>query len=380
MNFDRLTKYIDTLEKCGIPGCEMHVAYEGRVVYSYAAGFSNKEHTRKADFDDMYRLYSCTKVVTSVCAMRLVEEGKLDFEDPVSKYLPEFADITVKTDDEGGFAPAKKVMKIKHLFSMTGGLSYDLSAKPIKEAIEKGARTTRQVVASFAKVPLQFEPGEDYQYSLCHDVLGAVIEVVTGKTLGEYMSELIFEPLGMTSATLDATKVDLDKIPDLYHYDVGLYRAIPQEKRKTNEFQVAEQYESGGAGLLCTGSDYVKFAAALSNGGKSADGYQVLSQKSLDLFKTDLLTEAQRSKFIRTVGKPGYSYGYGVRTLVSKEIGQSLSPIGEFGWDGKGGCYTLIDPQNKIGIYFAMQVAGCGYAYSHVHPTLRNLTYEALEK
>ena len=98
------------------------------------------------------------------------------------------------------------------------------------------------------------------------------------------MSELLFEPLGMTSATLDSTKVDLDKIPDLYHYDVGLYRAIPQEKRKTNEFQVTEQYESGGAGLLCTSSDYVKFAAALSNGGKSADGYQVLSQKSLDLF------------------------------------------------------------------------------------------------
>ena len=130
MNFDRLTKYIDTLEKCGIPGCEMHVAYEGRVVYSYAAGFSNKEHTRKADFGDMYRLYSCTKVVTSVCAMRLVEEGKLDFEDPVSKYLPEYADITVKTDDEGGFAPAKKVMKIKHLFSMT--LSKKAPVPPVR--------------------------------------------------------------------------------------------------------------------------------------------------------------------------------------------------------------------------------------------------------
>ena len=94
----------------------------------------------------------------------------------------------------------------------------------------------------------------------------------------------------------------------------------------------------------------------------------------------DLLTEAQRSKFIRTVGKPGYSYGYGVRTLVSKEIGQSLSPLGEFGWDGMGGCYTLIDHQNQIGIYFAMHVVGCNYAYSHIHPTLRNLTYLALDK
>ncbi len=100
----------------------------------------------------------------------------------------------------------------------------------------------------------------------------------------------------------------------------------------------------------------------------------------LDLFKTDLLTEAQRARFSLTVGKPGYSYGYGVRTLISREVGQSLSPLGEFGWDGMGGCYTLIDPQKKIGIYFAMQVVGCGYAYSHIHPTLRNLTYEALEK
>ena len=380
MNFDKLTRYMDSLSKCGIPGCEMHIAYEGKPVYSYVTGFSDKDSTRKADFGDMYRLFSCTKVITSACAMRLVEEGRLDFEDPVSKYLPEYANLTVKTDDEGGFAPAKKVMKIKHLFSMTGGLSYDVSAKPIQDAIADGALTTRQVVASFAKVPLQFEPGEDYLYSLCHDVLGAVIEVITGKTLGEYMSELVFAPLGMTSATLNQNDVDPARIPHIYYYDTGLYKAIFHEKYTSNHLQLTPKYESGGASLLCTGTDYIKFAAAMSNGGVSADGYRLLSQKSLDLFKTDCLNETQRSKFIRTVGKPGYSYGYGVRTLISKEIGQSRSPLGEFGWDGMGGCYTLIDHQNKIGIYFAMQVVGCDYAYAHIHPTLRNLTYEALEK
>ena len=380
MNFDKLTQYVDSLSECGIPGCEMHVAYKGKVVYSRVAGFSNKERTRKADFSDMYRLFSCTKVVTSACAMRLVEEGKLSFEDPVSKYLPEYANLTVKTDEEGGFVPAKNVLKIKHLFSMTGGLSYNVSEKPIQDAIANGALTTRQVVASFAKVPLQFEPGEDYLYSLCHDVLGAVIEVITGKSLGEYMKEVVFNPLGMTSATLNQKDVDPARIPDIYYYDMGLYRAHFHEKYKERHMQLTPKYESGGAGLICSGEDYIKFAAAMSNGGVSADGYRLLSTESLDLFKTDLLTEAQRSRFALTVGKAGYSYGYGVRTLISKEVGQSLSPLGEFGWDGMGGCYTLIDPQNKIGIYFAMQVTGCGYAYAHIHPTLRNLTYQALEK
>lgn len=378
MDFSKLTKYIDTLSLCGIPGCEMHVAYKGKVVYSHSAGHSNKEATRKADFSDMYRQFSCTKVLTATCAMRLVEEGKLSFEDPVSKYLPEYANLTVKTNDEGGVAPTKKEMKIKHLFSMTGGLSYNTSAQPIKDAVENGAKSTREIVASFAKVPLGFEPGEDYEYSLCHDVLGAVIEVITGKTLCEHMLELIFEPLGMTSATLNENNVDVQRIPHLYYYDTGLYRAVFHEKYSSNHLQITPQYESGGAGLVCSGQDYIKFAAAMSNSGVSENGYRLLSQKSLDLFKTDLLTEAQRSKFIRTVGKPGYSYGYGVRTLVSKEIGQSLSPLGEFGWDGMGGCYTLIDHQNQIGIYFAMHVVGCNYAYSHIHPTLRNLTYLAL--
>ena len=377
MNFSTLTKYIDSLEKCGIPGCEMHITLEGKPVYSYAAGFSNSEGTRKADFCDTYRLFSCTKLLTVTCAMRLVEEGRLALDDTVSQYLPEYEHLTVMTGE--GVRPAKNPLTIRHLLTMTGGLSYNVTHQPIRDAAADGTASTRQMVASFAKVPLLFDPGESYEYSLCHDVLGAVIEVITGERLGEYMSKVIFEPLGMTSITLNEQNRDMSLVPDMYYYDRGLYRARV-DKDFRYDTQLTPCYESGGGGGICTGTDYAKFAAALSNGGVSAEGYRLLTEASLDLMKTDGLNEAQRSRFIQTVGKPGYSYGHGVRTLISKEIGQSLSPLGEFGWDGMGGCYTMIDTQNKIGIFFGMQVVGCNYCYSNVHPMLRNLTYMALEK
>jgi len=378
MDFSTLTKYLDSLQKCGIPGCEMHIAFKGKTVFSHTAGFSDSEGTRKASFKDTYRLFSCTKLLTVTCAMRLMEEGRLNLDDAVSKYLPEYEQLTVKTED-GGCRPAKTVMKISHLLTMTGGLSYNVTHQAIREAASDGTASTRQMVASFAKVPLLFDPGEGYQYSLCHDVLGAVIEVITGMRLGEHMNKVIFEPLGMTSITLNEQNRDMSLIPDIYYYDRGLFKANAV-KDFCYDTQLTPFYESGGGGAICTGEDYTKFAAAMSNGGVSADGYRLLSQKSLDLMKKDGLTEAQRSRFIQTVGKAGYSYGYGVRTLISKEIGQSLSPLGEFGWDGMGGCYTLIDTDNQIGIFFAMQVVGCNYCYSNVHPMLRNLTYEALEK
>lgn len=377
MDFSTLTRYLDSLPKCGIPGCEMHVLLDGKSVYTHTAGYSDLEGTRPADFSDTYRIFSCTKLFTVTCAMGLMEQGKLGLDDPVSKYLPEYAQLTVKVGHKA--VPAKKTMLIRHLLTMTGGLSYDISHQAIRDGAADGTANTRQMVASFAKVPLLFEPGEGYEYSLCHDVLGAVIEVITGERLSDYMNRVIFEPLGMTSVTLNQFAADKAKIPAMYRYDGGLFRANPIENY-TYDTQLTPFYESGGGGAICTGTDYAKFAAALSNGGVSADGYRLLSMDSIKLMRTDGLNEAQRSQFIKTVGKPGYSYGHGVRTLISREIGQSLSPLGEFGWDGMGGCYTMIDADNKIGIYFAMQVAGCGYCYQNVHPTLRNLTYQALNK
>ncbi len=374
MDFSQLTAYLDSLAKCGIPGCEMHVAYKGEVVYRHTAGYSDAAGTRPADFSDVYRLFSCTKPLTATCAMRLIEEGRLSADDPVSKYLPEFANLTVK--GEGEPRPATKVLTVGHLLTMTGGFSYDMSHPQIKKVVAENA-PTRQFVAAFAQVPLQFEPGDSYLYSVCLDVLGAVIEVVTGMKLGQYMRRVIFDPLGMTSATLCEKDVGEGSIPAIYKYDGGLFRS--EEVVNFNSgIHFGENAESGGASGLCRGEDYIKFAAAMANGGISKDGYRIISPDTIDMMRKDHLTEYQRSRFINTMGKTGYSYGYGVRTLTSKEIGQSLSPLGEFGWDGMGGCYTLMDVENNVAVYFAMQVVHCGYCYANVHPMLRNLTYKAL--
>ncbi len=374
MDFSQLTAYLDSLPKCGIPGCEMHVAYKGEEVYSHVAGVSRVDG-RPADFSDVYRIFSCTKLFTATCVMRLVEEGRLATDDPVSKYLPEFATLTVK--EEGELRPATEVMTVGHLLTMTGGLSYNMNHPEIQRVVASNG-TTRQIVAAIAEVPLQFQPGKGYEYSLCIDVLGAIIEVVTGMKLGQYMRSVIFDPLGMTSATLCEKDVPAELIPHIYRYDCGLFKANLITDFNSG-IQFSPNAESGGGGGLCTGSDYIKFAATLANGGTTPEGYRLISPESIDIMRRDRLNEQQRSKFIRTVGKPGYSYGYGVRTLISKEIGQSLSPLGEFGWDGMGGCYTLVDVENNLAIYFAMQVVGCSYCYSNVHPMLRNLTYKSLE-
>lgn len=374
MDFSTLTQYLDSLQKCGIPACEMHVYHKGREVYAHAAGYSDAKGTKKADFSDLYRLYSCTKVLTSTCVFQLIEKGLINLDDPVSKYLPEYATLTVKTDE--GERPAATEMKIRHLLTMTGGLSYNFNTPAINEAVKNNANT-RDFVAAIAKGPLQFDPGASYEYSLCHDVLGAVIEVASGMRLGEYMAKNIFQPLGMESATLDQYTVDNARMTQTYVYDQGHYKANPIENY-TNNHQPTPNYESGGASGICTASDYGKFAGAMANGGVSADGYRLLSQQTIDIMRSPQLNDVQLSRFNTSVGKPGYNYGYGVRTLTSREIGQSLSPIGEFGWDGMGGCYTLIDTDNQIGIFFAMQVVGCGYCYCFIHPMLRNLTYKAL--
>ena len=195
----KVKKYMDKLavEK-GLPLLDLSVWKENKPLFRYTAKGTGKE---------LLYLYSATKPITVVCAMRLVEEGKLDLDDPVGKYLPAYNNLTVK-DADGKIRPAQNTMTVRHLLTMTGGLNYDLYKPSVLALKEKGIDDTLSIVNAFASEPLMFDPGACFCYSLCHDVLGAVIEVVSGKRFSAYMKEIVFQPLEMHDSDfhLDKTR------------------------------------------------------------------------------------------------------------------------------------------------------------------------------
>ena len=375
MNFNGLTEFLKNVDHNLIHDCEIVVFKEHKCIYKNR--FTADDVDPSEDKKDMYYLFSATKVITATATMRLVEEGKIGLDDPVKKYLPEFAELYVLKGGEK--VKAKNVLTVRHLLSMQGGFNYNLGHEEIVKIKEQSGNmaSTREVVSAIAKMPLVFEPGENYLYSLCHDVLAAIIEVVTGKSYYEYLKEIIFIPLEMNDMTFTPTPEVLARMKQQYMVDLKTNTSLPQAP--TCNFRLTENYQSGGAGLIGTLNDYIKFADTLASG-ESANGYRLLKPETIELMKTNQLTGASFDSFKRIVKRSGYSYALGVRTLINQNLAHSLSPIGEFGWDGAAGAYCMIDTENKLSCYFAQHLLGCEYTFTNVHPAIRNHIYKALEE
>ncbi len=371
-----LVDFLDSLEEKGIPGCDLVVYHEHKPVFRHMAGFADEAKKRPISEKTTYWLYSATKLITCTAVMQLIEKGSIGLDDPVYEYLPEYKNLMVKTGS--GFEPARNTMTIRHLMTMQSGLNYDLGLPSIQRVLKEtaGKATTREVIKALAEEPLDFEPGTRYKYSLSHDVLGAVIEVVSGLRFGEYLMKNIFDPLGMADTGFELTADREANMSEQFEYRPETNTSV--RMTSDNCYVLSENYESGGAGLISTVNDYILFLDAMCNGGTSADGYKVLDAGSIDLMRQDQLHEVSKKDF-RQLGKIGYSYGLGVRTLVDKEMSRSRSPLGEFGWDGAAGAYALIDTDNRLAIFYAQHVRNCGLAYEKVHPAIRDLTYEMLD-
>ncbi len=362
MDFSSLKKYVDSLyDTYGIISCDIAVNYKHKQVFRYSVGEAQKEN--------LQWLYSMSKVITCTALMRIIERGELGLNDKVSDYLPEYADLYVRTKD--GVKKAQNDLLIWHLFGMRSGMTYNLWSPDLKKARENENATTRELVAAMAKEPLLFEPGTAYNYSLSHDVLAAVAEVITGKTFHEFLKDEIFIPLGMTDIGFHPTEEDKKRFAKQYKYD--FYRFKCNECPKTCAYRLSEKYESGGAGLYATNDEYMKVLDALANGGKAENGYQLLKPETIDMLRK------QTMKNDEAFDKLGYRYAHGVRVMTNKEVGQSLSPLGEFGWDGAAGSYGLVDTENNISLVFTMNILGFGRCYSEIHPQLRNRAYIGLE-
>lgn len=376
MDFTELTEYLSRIDHNLIPDCEIAVYKDHECIYKNS--FTKPDYNPDEAKKDTYFLFSATKVITCTSAMRLVEEGKLGLDDPVSKYLPEFANLYVKSGNNDK-VPAKNTLTVRHLFSMQGGFNYNFRYESIQKVISESNNqaSTREIVAAIAQMPLEFEPGTNFHYSLCHDILAAVVEVAAGKKFSKYLNEVIFEPLGMKDTTFVLTDDIRSRMKQQYSVDPVTFTAVPKEA--TCAYCLSENYESGGAGLISTLEDYVKFIDAMACG-ESKDGYRILKPETIELMKTNQLGEKSLKTFRANTHNKGYGYGLGVRTMMDQNIENSQSPFGEFGWDGAAGAYCLIDTENHLSIFYAQHVLGCSYAYSTVHKAIRNLVYKALEK
>jgi len=343
--FTRLTEHLDSFLKLGLPFYDCKVMKDGECVYRRQGGFTDPEKTKKPTGNELYNIYSCTKLITCTAALQLWEKGMFDLDDELYKYLPEYADVQVKRD--GVIRPPVRPITIRHLFNMTAGLHYTLTSPAILKCREDtdGECPTRELVRYLASDYLTFDPGTKYQYSLCHDVLGALVEVLTGETFGEYLKKNIFEPLDMTRTTMLISDDKLDELVNQYTWN-ETEGVIERDRRCP--YRLGSKYESGGAGCISTVDDYVKFIEALRIGDI------ILKKETVDLIATPQLTEAQSV----TYTNPDYTFGLGQR--CPRDDTRS-----DFGWGGAAGAYYAIDRKNGFTVYLGTHLLGCP-AYSDV--------------
>lgn len=332
--FEKLDAELKKYVEAGIPGNDVIVYHNGREVHRFMYGFSDAENKIPINGKEKYNIYSCTKPITCTAAMQLVEKGKIKLDDRLCDYIPSFGHMSVIA--ENGLTEAKNKIMLKHLFTMTAGLSYDASSPQLREAREKtgGKCPTVETVNYIAKMPLLFEPGERWEYGFCHDVLAAVIEIVSGKKFGTYVRENIFEPLGMENSTLLLPDSDIDSLAEQYIFRDGV--RINCGKNIQN-LKLGSEYESGGAGCISTVEDYIKFLEALR------EGDVILSSESIEKMSENVLAPCQKSAYWFN----DYGYGLGVRCPDGK------NDRSDFGWDGMAGSYLAVDRKNKITIFYA---------------------------
>ncbi|MGD0030998.1 serine hydrolase domain-containing protein [Paenibacillus illinoisensis] len=377
MDFKPLASFIDRITSWRIPWAEVMVIHQNDTVFHYRNGYANLEEKTPINDGAIFNLYSMTKIMTCVAALQLVERGHMLLSDPVSDYLPEFAEMNVKKVMPNGeirLEKATRAITVRDLFTMTAGFSYDVGAPSIKEAVQStdGKLPTREFAKALAKEPLLFEPGTHWNYSMCHDVLGALIEVVSGRRFGTYLQEEITGPLGMNDTSFDLNDEQQSRLIPQYAYNDELEKAIRMDG---NGFRVGTELESGGAGLLSTVRDYALFLNALTGHGTSPEGVRILSQASVEIMRTDHLNKMTRPDYSWD-HMGGYGFGLGVRTHISKSESGSLSPHGEFGWSGAAGCMAIMDPDSGLTVMYAQHLLNSQEPY--IQRRLRNVVYSCL--
>ena len=358
-------KYIDELRtSIGLSYLDVVCCQKHEIVFRHRSG---ENVTGK---EQLY-MYSCGKVATVTAALRLVEEGRLGLEDKVCTYLPEIKKAFILNENNEKEYVGDQ-MTVRHLFTMTAGFTYDIYTQPILDLAKQseGRATLQDFIPKFVETPLSFAPGTRFQYSLCHDVLAAVVEVVTGKKFSQYMKEVIFDPLDMKNSRFDNGE---GAVADLY------IATGDGSITQTNEGKIllpTRAYESGGAGMVSTVEDYIRFADALACGGKAKNGYQLLKRSTLDLLTSKQVTCMSVNNGFTCVQGEDYGYGLGVR-VRQKATDWGLEE-GEFGWDGAAGSYVMIDPHKEVAVFIGMHLREWPTVFNGKHLAVVKKLYEEI--
>ena len=346
------------IEKGTVPGAVTLIARNGKVVHFEAHGFLDSAKTKPMTKDAAFRGFSMTKTITAVAAMALIEQGRLSLRDPLSQYFPEFKDMKVyaEVQDERGrtsrvVVPAKRPILVWDLFRHTAGFTYAGSAPfpEMKEAYDKADIhslnsdvSSEEFMKRLATIPLAYEPGTRWEYSVATDVLGLVVEKVAGKRLDLHLAETIFQPLGMKETSFQLKPEQAARFADAYDAD-----PLKAElwKLARSEADPGKRYVQGGAGAVITAEDYFRFAQMVLNGGV-LDGKRILSRESVELMLSNHIQGLAGTPAPTT----GHGYGFGLGWGVRLDEGGSWVPgsKGDAMWAGAGGTSFTVDPKEKI--------------------------------
>ena len=335
-----------------LAGFVMFIARHGKVGYAQAVGSMDIANNVPMRTDGIFRIYSMTKPVIAVAALKLVDAGKLRLDDPVAKFIPGFATTPVfagGTPTSPVVRPPTRPITIEHLLTHTSGLTYGYFGNTLVDSIYLRAnllnngRTLEQFADSIARLPLAFSPGEAWNYSMAFDVLGRVVEVASGRSLDRYLDEEIFAPLGMRETAFHAIPAMDKRIPVLYaHGPDGALR--PAAQFLGAQYLPTARLFSGGGGLLSSTGDYLRFAQMLLNGGE-LDGRRILSSASVATMMRNHLAPSLTPIVSPMVGHDGYGYGLGGAVLVDSAAARLPGSPGIYRWWGLMGTFFWIDPK-----------------------------------
>jgi CubicO group peptidase (beta-lactamase class C family) len=378
-----------------LPCAQVQVWRRGKLAYETTLGLADRERKRALKSDDIFRIYSMTKPVTSVALMMLLEEGKVALDDPVAKYIPSWKDLGVYA---GGFMetfqtrPLERPLMVVDLLRHTSGLTYgfqqqtniDAAYRKLKLVEDLRAGTLAETMEALAKVPLQFQPGEAWNYSVSTDVVGHLVEVISGERLDAFFAKRIFEPLGMIDTAFDVPKDKAHRLTACYAAGQLGSKAVAakaqlQDDPAKSPYLKPATFLSGGGGLVSTAADYMRFARMLLNGGE-LDGARLLSPKTIQLMTANHLPgnkdlpQMSKSMF----SEANYSgVGFGLGFGVTIDSASTLIPgsKGDYFWGGAASTFFWIDPAEDLAVVFLTQLLPSS-AYP-VRRELRTLVYSA---
>ncbi|MBT8553449.1 beta-lactamase family protein [Polynucleobacter paneuropaeus] len=365
------------VDKGNIPGAVVMINRKGKLVYSEVVGYQDKSANKAMSKDSIFRIYSMTKPLASVAAMILVEEGKMQLADPISKFMPEFANmqVSVGTKDSGGnmeysLVPAAKPITVQDLLRHTSGIGYpEITSNPnIKKAYtdaglyvaggtdyDQRRVTPQEMIAGIAKAPLSTQPGTNWEYGMSVDLLGRVVEVVSGKRLGDFLQDRVFAPLQMKDTAFSVPTDKKSRIAEPFATDPFNKAPI-----KLLDVTIKPNNDSGGAGAAGTAGDYLNFASMMLNGGE-LNGQRILSPMTVNLMASDMLgsrTTVPLSPGQLLMGVDGYTFGLGFMVRQGQGLASVDGSPGEYMWAGAAGTFFWIDPKEQLAVVVMSQVPG----------------------